>query len=318
MYKCPDCPNEYKKKQAYVSHRRHCKLRQRGLTHWDLLSQEHKDAFQESAYNRSPMPLCAVCGKPLKNRQAKYCDRECYRLKKRPSTPHSEETKRKIARGLRAFVGEPKVTTISCLGCGKIFQKKFKNAKFCSRGCSASVNNRKRAGIKQRWKSGGYREGSGRSKSGWYEGLFCNSTYELIFVAFNLERGLTVRRCECILEYTFDGKIRNYHPDFEINGDIYEVKGFVTKQSEAKREQHPEVIIVDAQRIKEMQDQCSLRGKNLAALVSLYSITSAEETICVCCQNPFYRTQRRQKFCSVSCGARGRANTRWSKIVEKS
>ena len=36
-------------------------------------------------------------------------------------------------------------------------------------------------------KLGGYREGSGRSKSGYYNGIYCGSTYELCWVIYALD-----------------------------------------------------------------------------------------------------------------------------------
>ena len=36
-------------------------------------------------------------------------------------------------------------------------------------------------------KTGGIREGAGRSKSGWYKGYYCNSSYELAWVIYSLD-----------------------------------------------------------------------------------------------------------------------------------
>jgi hypothetical protein len=40
---------------------------------------------------------------------------------------------------------------------------------------------------------GSYREGSGYGKSGYYKGIYCASTYELIFLAFHLEKSLKLK-----------------------------------------------------------------------------------------------------------------------------
>lgn len=38
-----------------------------------------------------------------------------------------------------------------------------------------------------------------------------------------------------------DGIIKNYHPDFIVDGIVYEIKGFKTKQSEAKSYYNPDI-----------------------------------------------------------------------------
>ena len=95
-------------------------------------------------------------------------------------------------------------------------------------------------------------------------------TYELIFLVWFLENGTPVSRFQTVLEYEFEGKIHKYHPDFEVKNVLYEVKGYWTKQSEAKRDQHPEVVVMDKYDILSMKEECSLKGKSLSDLVALY------------------------------------------------
>lgn len=79
--------------------------------------------------------------------------------------------------------------------------------------------------------AGGYREGSGRSKSGYYKGVYCGSTYELAYVIYRLDHGLPVKR--------FDGYIDlapgKYFPDFlEDENTIIEMKGYWTPSVDVK------------------------------------------------------------------------------------
>lgn len=72
--------------------------------------------------------------------------------------------------------------------------------------------------------AGGYREGSGRSKSGYYAGMYLGSTYELCWAIYNLEHNIPFTRFPGKL--TVDGV--SYFPDFLL-GDgvtIVECKGF--------------------------------------------------------------------------------------------
>ena len=73
--------------------------------------------------------------------------------------------------------------------------------------------------------AGGLRNGSGRGKKGWYKNYFCDSTWELAWVIYNLENGIIFRRNYESFEYKFDGKIKKYYPDFIIDDVYYEIKG---------------------------------------------------------------------------------------------
>jgi len=83
---------------------------------------------------------------------------------------------------------------------------------YCSGKCNPNV--------------GGLRKGSGRGKSGYYKGIWCDSTYELVWVIYRLDHNLIVER--------FKNKIFNdnltYFPDFIENNTIYEIKGFLTQE----------------------------------------------------------------------------------------
>lgn len=82
--------------------------------------------------------------------------------------------------------------------------------------------------------SGGYRHGSGRGKKGWYKGYYCDSSWELAYVVYNLEHNISFIRNEELFPYIFNGEEHNYKPDF-IEGDTYvEIKGYVTEQVIAK------------------------------------------------------------------------------------
>lgn len=76
---------------------------------------------------------------------------------------------------------------------------------------------------------GGYREGSGRSKNGYYKGIFCNSTYELCWVIYNIDHKIKFERFPTKLEK--DGVV--YYPDFLLDDKktIIETKGYEKQES---------------------------------------------------------------------------------------
>ena len=83
--------------------------------------------------------------------------------------------------------------------------------------------------------AGGLRHGSGKGKKGWYNGFFCDSTYELVYVIYNLDHNIRFKRSKLKYQYEYNNEIHNYYPDFELeDGSLVEVKGYYNKQVEAK------------------------------------------------------------------------------------
>ncbi len=83
---------------------------------------------------------------------------------------------------------------------------------------------------------GGYIQGGGRGKKGWYKGFFCDSSWELAYVMYCLDNDIKIARNTEKFKYGFEGKTKNYIPDF-ICGDSYvEIKGFASEEWSAKLE----------------------------------------------------------------------------------
>jgi len=73
--------------------------------------------------------------------------------------------------------------------------------------------------------SGGLRKGSGKGKKGKYKGYWCDSSWELAWVIYNIEHNIKFERNNVGFEYEYKGKKRKYHPDFLISETYYEIKG---------------------------------------------------------------------------------------------
>ena len=82
---------------------------------------------------------------------------------------------------------------------------------------------------------------------GYYKGTYFASSYELKYLRYADLAGLEVARAtpKYICEYIHDGNIRRYHPDFYVNGEVIEVKGWVTPVTRLKESaflsKYPEV-----------------------------------------------------------------------------
>lgn len=98
--------------------------------------------------------------------------------------------------------------------------------------------------------NGGYKRGSGRGKSGWYKGYWCDSTWELAWVIYNLDHGIKFERNKEGFEYEYLGKKFKYYPDFIIEDLYLEIKGHMDKKNLEKIKQFPhKLIIISAKEI---------------------------------------------------------------------
>lgn len=81
---------------------------------------------------------------------------------------------------------------------------------------------------------GGYRKGSGYGKKGYYKGYWCDSSWELAYVIYNLDHNIPFARNRDFFLYEYKGHTHKYFPDF-IEGEQYiEIKGFLRNADEAK------------------------------------------------------------------------------------
>ena len=101
-------------------------------------------------------------------------------------------------------------------------------------------------------KNGGYRQGSGRGKKGWYKGFFCDSSYELAYLIYCLDHNINIKRNTEKRKYEYQGTIKNYIPDFIVQGEFVEIKGYKSDQWEAKLKSNPDIIILYGKDLKEV------------------------------------------------------------------
>lgn len=113
------------------------------------------------------------------------------------------------------------ITTSKCLYCGSDIKHRKSTPKKYHAECWTKV-------------SGGYRKGSGIGKSGWYKGYWCDSTYELVWVIYQLDHNKPFERNLKKYSYDWNGKTKNYIPDFIQNDTIIEIKGYVTEETKIK------------------------------------------------------------------------------------
>lgn len=111
--------------------------------------------------------------------------------------------------------------------------------------------------MKKNGKSGGYRINSGRGMKGIYKGFYCDSSWELAFIIYNIENNIIFERNTKQFEYKFKGIIHKYIPDFIIGDCYYEIKGYSTEQWKAKYEsfsKNHKIEVIDKEKIKPYLD----------------------------------------------------------------
>lgn len=95
-----------------------------------------------------------------------------------------------------------------------------------------------------------------QTKYGWYNGYYCDSSWELAFLIYNLDVGNKVIREERSFNYIHNNEVHKYYPDFLINSVYYEIKGrddipeITIKKLEAVRDCGFDIKIINSKDIK--------------------------------------------------------------------
>lgn len=208
--------------------------------------------FHSEEYFKCPK-MCLNCKEllPYEKRHNKFCSIKCSSL-----FSHNQNGNRKWDDARREKVSNwmkihgyrhPSLKiTKQCPYCECSFQvhlSKKEVRKCCSKTCSLKWM--KDTGY-LKGKCGGYRQKGGRGKQGWYKGYYCNSSWELAWIIYNLDHSIPFIRNTKPFDYTFNGKSFKYYPDFFIpqENKYVEIKGYKSPQSDQKLSQFPHLITV--------------------------------------------------------------------------
>lgn len=207
---------------------------------------------RESDYNKNPK-RCLSCDSPINYKEKfiqKYCSSRCAATHTQKDGGHkiwTEEDKKKLSTkmsGRKYPLRHKHRTKKKCKNCNKIFEvlPYRKNQLCCCRNCYLKWS--KKTGY-LKGKTGGYRQKGGRGKQGWYKGYYCNSSWELAWVIYNLDKGIKFTRNTKGFEYTFNDETYKFYPDFILeNGDYVEVKGYLDGKQKAKIGDFPKKLEV--------------------------------------------------------------------------
>lgn len=174
----------------------------------------------------------------------------------------------------------------------------------CSKYCKSALISKKLKG-----KTGGYREGSGRAKTGYYKEIYCGSTYELVWVIYQLDHKLNFERFQGCVKFG----TKKYFPDFLQNGKIIEIKGYekqsdVEAKTEIANKNGYDVIVLrrDNLALEFAYVEANYSYKNLYELYD--NFVPSFEYVCPVCMKVFHRdklSKTQNPFCSRFCGGKG-------------
>lgn len=255
---------------------------------------------------------CPKCGAHFKcSTGKKFCSRKC--SNSRIQTEGMNQARKEELKGKSGHTKSEGRELVeredrNCKECNSIFRATHKDpTKYCSTQCS-------------RKNQGGYRQGSGIAKSGFYKGIYCASTYELVWVIFRLDHGLPVERFPSCLT---KGDLR-YFPDFLVEGTIVEIKGRYTKDVDSKT-QLAESLGYKVE-IKFKEDLTSefnwvKNNYQFRELYELYDNFKPQYNyICAFCNKDFtypYKKKTTINYCSRFCAGKGVKNRVAEKSIEE-
>ena len=159
---------------------------------------------------------------------------------------------------------------------------------------------------------GGYRQGSGRSKSGYYKGIYCGSTYELCWVIYSIDHNVKFQRFPGLLEK--DGL--KYYPDFLLddNKTIIETKGYEKQESVDRKTLLAESFGYTVKVLRKDDLQYAFEYVKTTYQTNKYHTLYDEykpkyNYVCGCCSQHFTKDivlKTEIKFCSRVCAGKYR------------
>jgi hypothetical protein len=279
---------------------------------------QHPPALDKKGINMSSTNIyqhtCEKCASNYETSSTwgsrRFCSRSCANSRSRPqelrdrigTTLTGRKSKpESILKGLetKKLRNQLKPKT-HCIVCQEELTKSWK--KTCSRECW--IESKRAYALKQEKHGGGHK--------GRYKGIPCDSTYELAYLIWNLDHGIDITRACVIYSYSYKGKISSYIPDFVVEGQEVEIKGFMSARAQAKLEQNPQVFVVDKVAIQPFirYVKQTYRVKDLRDMYD----SKDHQITCNHCTRLFTPGHKTQLYCSVSCASSNRhAMKRWAR-----
>ena len=208
------------------------------------------------------------------------------------------------------YYSSPKICPI----CNNIIPYERRARKTCSKECGGKA-------IVQTKLDKGYYDDPNRhfvtSKCGYYKGIYCGSTYELVYTIYNLDHNIPFERNKKGFPYKYKGRKHTYYPDYITPDGYVEIKGMWTDKVDAKLAAVDQPIkILYKKDLKYAFDYVSdtyLGGKK-SGWQSLYDNHRPKYSkVCPECGVTFDTESKRVKFCTHYCSVKYNSRKRIGK-----
>lgn len=270
MYTCKYCGKTFENRHQVIGHCANClsnpNRKERVSCRCDICNKEYKNKQALSRHNsiehlnneESVSGNCAFCGKFCKNQNSlRNHERLCKQNPNRQLTTYekygiiegfnnkgripwnkgripwnkglTKETDERIAKSALTYVKNEKLGLHKSHSFTKTKEQKEKLSNIMK-----EIYSHKDVSV------------AGRAKMGWYKGIYCNSSWELAYVIYNLDHNVNFIRNKKGFKYIYEGSEHTYFPDFYlVDSDTYvEIKGYKDNKAEAKISQFKYNLIV--------------------------------------------------------------------------
>lgn len=282
IYIC-ECGKTFTTPNKFNGHKSNCKqhiINKHGSleaynNRYRILGEKIKKAAQEKQKERSEQELaiwiteqhtCEKCGKVMTEKfgSGRFCSRSCANRR-----PKSIEERTKIGNGVvksEKFIQNNMnrrndneqnylINPNHCIVCNDILSYELRYKQTCSDDCYRQL----RADIRFKTiEQIGLNHGNKAIyKYGFYQGVECDSGWELAFLLFHLHQKHNIVRNTAYFKYTFEGAEHRYYPDFIVDNTYYEIKGYKDDRFFEKVKQFPsdkKLVVIDSSTINEYID----------------------------------------------------------------
>ena len=279
IYTC-ECGKTFTEPNKFNGHKSNCEVHRTLKGTWELRTihahyagQKSKEAAEKRAQAKleqwiSEQHTCEKCGKIMTEKygSGRFCSRACAN-----SHDRTEESKQKISQIMRqkeinssksllpryssGNIKEYRLTEEylanpdRCVICGSPILHRYRNKrKTCGKESECYSLLRSNIRINTINERGIHHNTLHRYKHGFYKGIECDSSWELAFLLYHLDKGNNIERNKKGFIYYINESPHQYFPDFIIDGIYYEIKGYKDETVPYKLEQFPKdktLIMID-------------------------------------------------------------------------
>ena len=268
MYIC-ECGKEFDNPQKFNGHKQGCKvhlelkygsieayyaIKNRG--HAAGVETKKKQAANHKAQREidwiSEQHTCERCGKVMTEKygSGRFCSRSCANSREfsvETNLKRSKTTAKTIIdKNLLNYQNNPNF----CVICNQPLPYSKRFNKTCCKACKLVYQSDIMKNVIK--ESGLHLTAIKKYKYGFYNGIECDSSWELAYVLYELDHGKNVIRNTDCFPYTYNNEIHSYFPDFIVDNVYVEIKGYYDDVVKAKVSQFPKDLslnIIDKTKI---------------------------------------------------------------------